>query len=66
MYLFNPLRTKDVYIRPPCILRATTVYAFRAHQGRIYASLGVEKKSLFTQRVNVANLEAVFRHNKSQ
>ena len=39
----NSLRAKDVYISPSCTLRATTVYVFRAYQGRIYTSLAVGK-----------------------
>ena len=41
---FSPLRAKDVYMRPPCTLGTDTVHAFRAHQGRICASLTVGKK----------------------
>ena len=48
---FSPLRAKDVYMRPPCTLDTATVHAFRAHQGRICASLTVGKKLLGTQTV---------------
>ena len=52
--LRNFSRAKDLYIRPPCTLRATSVHTFRAHQGRIYIyiCLWLLKKKLHgTQRV---------------
>ena len=54
--LRNFSRAKDLYIRPPCTLRATSVHTFRAHQGRIYIYIYIclwllKKKLHGTQRV---------------
>ena len=49
---FNFLCAKDIYICPVCTLHATTVHAFRLHQGCIFTSLAVGKKLFGLQRVN--------------
>ena len=54
MYLghdaFNPLRAKDVYIRPRCTLRATTVHAFKQPTTYMYVL------SLFLQQLSELSL----------
>ena len=50
------MHAKDVYIRLPCTMCATTVHAFRAHQGHIYVSLAAGVKIVMGHRIFLTEL----------